>query len=363
MNTLQSAQGDQAVQIVGIWGMGGSGKTTLAKELYNKRSSSMDRSSFIFDVRDSAAKGLLHNKQIQLLKGLGVQNETFDSIEQGKAILTRHLRSVRVLFVFDDVDHKDQLDALLPAKDKLREGNLIIVTTREFEVLRSWVFGGQLYGESRKEYWESLLHKISRILSDDIKNILKVSYDALDFEEKEVFLDTACFFIGEENNLAIEIWNGSGWSGLYIWERLRNKCLVELDKENCITMHDHLRDLGREIANQNSLGRVWSAQLIINADKQTKKRNDIRGIMAELKDSFWHYSDKPIVNIYGGVLSLTPSLGGLEIFVIVRDYFNQIFDEISRELIWLRWFEIRQRNLPSKLSLKNLRVLELYENE
>ncbi|GLJ07643.1 hypothetical protein SUGI_0071620 [Cryptomeria japonica] len=36
-NTLQLVSSDQGVQIVGIWGMGGSGKITLAKELYNKR--------------------------------------------------------------------------------------------------------------------------------------------------------------------------------------------------------------------------------------------------------------------------------------------------------------------------------------
>ncbi|GLJ15344.1 hypothetical protein SUGI_0251610 [Cryptomeria japonica] len=318
LTTLQSARGDKDVQIVGIWGMGGSGKTTLAKELYNRTLSSMYRCSFIFDVRDSAASGLLYKKQIQLLKDLGVQNETFDNIEEGKETLTRHLRSIRVLVVFDDVDHNDQLDALLPVKESLGGGSLIIVTTREREVLRSWgifsiykmkaldssfgkqifcwhaflqsyppngfdelvkefvkvcnglplslkVFGGQLYGESRREHWESLLHKISRILHVDIKKRIKVSYDALDTEEKEMFLDTACFFIGEKNNLAIEIWNGSGWSGLHSWERLQNKCLVELDNENCITMHDHLRDLGREIANQSSPYRLWLSQQIINA--------------------------------------------------------------------------------------------------
>ncbi|XP_057839616.2 disease resistance protein RUN1-like [Cryptomeria japonica] len=432
MNTLQS---DQAVQIVGIWGMGGSGKTTLAKHLYNKKSSSMQRSSFIFDVRDGATKGVLQKKQIQLLNDLGVKKDIkFDNIEQGKAFLTRHLTSVRVLIALDDVDDVDQLDALLPVKDTLGSGSLIIVTTREKEVLRSkgisrvyemkaldqlygrqlfsWhafsksiplvgfeklverfvevcrglplslkIFGAQLYGEFRKEYWESLLDKISRILPDGIKEKLKLSYDVLDYEEKEMFLDTACFFIGEENSLAIEIWNGSGWSGLHGWEKLLNKCLVELDQYNYIKMHDHLRDLGREIANQHSPYRLWLPQQIINTENQTETRNDIRGIMAvssEIKTWFCHERGKsfPIMsrssrvssdgelmgNPIGRNLSLVPSILGPRIFVIRRDYFNRTMGEVSQGLVWLRWFQIGQRNLSSRFSFKRLRVLELYED-
>ncbi|XP_059066927.1 disease resistance protein Roq1-like [Cryptomeria japonica] len=410
-NTLKLVQSDQGVQIVGIWGMGGCGKTTLAKELYNKRSSSMERSCFIFDIRE--AKDVLQNKQIQLLKGLGV-NESIDNIEHGKAILARHLRSFRVLIVMDDVDHLNQLDALLPTKDSFGKGSLIIVTTREREVLTSWgicsiykmkaldsfnaeqlfcwnaflqpspligfeelvkkfieachglplslkVFGGQLYGKSSKSYWESLFHKISRILSNDIKEKLKVSYDDLDNEEKEAFLDTACFFIGEKNSLAIEVWDGSGWSGLYSWERLLNKFLVEVDDNNCIRMHDHLRDLGREIANQHSPSRFWLSQHIVNSDKQIEKIKSIRGIKAapiEIEERLLYKEE----HLSGRIWSLTHSLVGLRLLVIRGDYFTQVMGEASRELVWLRWSDIGQRNLPTQLSLKNLRVLELFRS-
>ncbi|GLJ53891.1 hypothetical protein SUGI_1151170 [Cryptomeria japonica] len=425
-NTVQLAQVNSGTQIVGIWGMGGSGKTTLAKELYNKRSSSMERSSFIFDIRE--AKGVLYKKQVQLLKDLGV-TKTFDNVEQGKAILARHLRSFRMLIVMDDVDHVDQLDVLLPAKDSLGRGSLIIVTTRECEVLKSWgisfiykmkpldlfnakklfcrhaflqsspfdgfeelvknfveachglplslkVFGAQLYGDYDKRSWGSLFHKMSRILDDDIKKKLKVSYDALGNEEKEAFLDTACFFIEEKNSLAIQVWDGSGWSGLYSWKRLLNKCLVELDDNGRIRMHDHLRDLGREIANQQSPYRLWSLQQIINANKQNGKVNVIRGI-----------KDVPIginkqrsyssclslfrgccsqgelaPNISGRILFPAPSLAGLKLLVIKGDHCNEVISEVSTELVWLRWLQIGHRNLPTRLSLKKLRVLELHEN-
>ncbi|GLJ33575.1 hypothetical protein SUGI_0675120 [Cryptomeria japonica] len=416
INTQQSVENNQGVQIVGIWGMAGSGKTTLAKELYNRRSLSMERRSFVFDVRDGAAK--LQKKQIQLLNDLGVNmnNVTFDNIEQGNGILTRHLRSVRLFIVLDDVDNVDQLDALLPVKDKLGGGSFIIVTTRNYEVLISWgissvykmraldpfhaeqlfcwhafrqifplngfedlvkkfvkaceglplsleVFGEQVNGKYGKEHWVSQLNKNSRLLPDAIKGKLKLSYDALDFEEREVFLDTTCFFIGEDKSLAIEIWNSLGWSGLSCWERLMHECLVDLDNNNCIKMHNHLINLGREIANERSPYRIWSHQQITDVDKQTEKRNRIQGIKAVPGIGDWRsYGEELRANISRGIMLLAPSLVGLKIFVTGGDYFNQVISEASRELLWLRWFEIGQKNFPAQLSLKNLRVLELYED-
>ncbi|XP_057827591.2 disease resistance protein RUN1 [Cryptomeria japonica] len=64
----------------------------------------------------------------------------------------------------------------------------------------------------------------------------------------------------------------------------------------------------------------------------------------------------------GADWSLTLSSLGPKIFVIRGDYFNKAIYEVSRDLVWLRWSEIGQRNLPSQLSLKNLSVLELYED-
>lgn len=60
----------------------------------------------------------------------------------------------------------------------------------------------------------SQLHKILRILPSEIKQRLQVSYNGLDEEEREMFLDVACFLIGEEEGTAIAVWDGSGWSGL-----------------------------------------------------------------------------------------------------------------------------------------------------
>jgi hypothetical protein len=120
------------------------------------------------------------------------------------------------------------------------------------------VLGALLRGKDDLKYWNAQLRKTSKILPSDIQSRLKISYDALDKEEKQIFLDIACFFIGEDRDTAIRIWDGSGWEGwLGLWN-LENRCLVEVDSENCLRMHDHLRDLGRDMAeNSEYPRRLW----------------------------------------------------------------------------------------------------------
>ncbi|XP_057825177.1 disease resistance protein RUN1 isoform X1 [Cryptomeria japonica] len=418
---IQSAGSQHNVQIVGIWGMGGSGKTTLAKQIYNNKHITMDKSSFLLDVRDAASRSKLHKKQKKLIEDLGIQGVSIENVEEGKRILSNRLQSIRVLIILDDVDNVDQLDALVPRKDGLGWGSLIVVTSREFEVFRSsgissiykmkaldpphakqlfcWhaffepsphqgfedlvekflnvcdglplslkVFGAQLYGITNKDYWKTQLQKILRILPKDIKERMKISYDALDDEERQIFLDIACFFIGTEITSAIAAWDGLGWNGLHSWEQLLNKCLVESDYD-FIRMHDHLRDLGREIANQRSPYRLWSSQQIINVDNGIQGIS-IRAITTSVTGStsdteeFHQCSQgrKLVVNTNRGSYSLEPSLLGLKFLHIEGNGYNQVIGYLSRQLVLLRWNDIEQRNLRSLRSLQNLRVLELYGN-
>jgi hypothetical protein len=225
------------------------------------------------------------------------------------------------------VDNNDQLDALLlPARDVLRSDSLILVTSRHKDVLTSWgiadisiyklqglsrqhstelfcwyafhqlhdvarfrevvdkfviacnglplslqVIGALLYGERDLENWEAQLLRFSKILPTDILNTLKISYHSLEEDEKQIFLDIACFFIGEDKDTAIRIWNGCGWSGRLCLQKLDDRGLVELhpkkctmldpvlevDGKECIQMHDQLRDLGRYLAETEPRRRLW----------------------------------------------------------------------------------------------------------
>jgi hypothetical protein len=123
------------------------------------------------------------------------------------------------------------------------------------------VFGALLHGSNDLSYWSEQCDELEKMLPRDIQDRLRISYNALDPQEKQIFLDIACFFIGENRDTAISIWNGSDWKGRLRFQNLQNKCLVDVvegvDGWNRIHMHDHLRDLGRSEAHVMPPLRFW----------------------------------------------------------------------------------------------------------
>lgn len=336
MNLLLN-DGSDAVCFVGICGMGGIGKTTLAKQVYNQFFHNFEAKSFLGNVRENSERpNDLVRLQEQLLRDILKEDKIkLMDVNRGVTMIKQRIHSNRVLIVLDDVDHANQLKSLARDRSWFGPGSRIIITTRNVDLLKeievdhvymleklngseslqlfNWhafqnhphseefaalshqitsycmglplalqVLGCFLRDRTVVE-WRSALEKLKRSPNGDIQKQLKISFDGLeDNDEKEIFLHIACFFVGWGKEHTVKILHGCGLSAEIGVSILCERFLVEFDvHNNTLMMHDLVRDMGREIVRKESpmnpgkRSRLWLHTDILSM-LRNKRVSDVR---------------------------------------------------------------------------------------
>ncbi|XP_021827254.1 TMV resistance protein N-like [Prunus avium] len=136
MNDLLGV-GHADVRMVGIWGIGGMGKTTLAKAVYNSVAHKFKASCFLGNVRQisEAPGGLVQLQKTLLYTILGLNIPRVTNVDSGVNIIKSRLRDKKILLIIDDVDQLDPLKYLAGSSDWFGAGSRIIISTRDEHLL------------------------------------------------------------------------------------------------------------------------------------------------------------------------------------------------------------------------------------
>lgn len=114
-----------------IHGMGGIGKTTLAKFIFNKLSTSFDGCSFLENLQESLRRDGLDYLQKQLGDSLDPKSATASNLSRD---IKDRFYSKKVLIILDDIVTGEQIEKLV-RKSWFASGSRIIITARNINVL------------------------------------------------------------------------------------------------------------------------------------------------------------------------------------------------------------------------------------
>nr|AAP44392.1 nematode resistance-like protein [Solanum tuberosum] len=409
--------GSGGVHFLGILGMSGVGKTTLARVIYDNIRSQFQGACFLHEVRDRSAKqGLERLQEILLSEILVVKKLRINNSFEGANMQKQRLQYKKVLLVLDDVDHIDQLNALAGEREWFGDGSRIIITTKdkhllvkyetekiyrmktlnnyeslqlfkqhafkknrptkEFEDLSAQVIkhtdglplalkvlGSFLYGRGLDE-WISEVERLKQIPENEILKKLEQSFTGLHNTEQKIFLDIACFFSGKKKDSVTRILESFHFCPVIGIKVLMEKCLITI-LQGRITIHQLIQDMGWHIVRREATddprmcSRLWKREDICPVLERNLGTDKNEGMSL-------HLTNEEEVN-FGGKAFM--QMTRLRFLKFRNAYVCQGPEFLPDELRWLDWHGYPSKSLPNSfkgdqlvgLKLKKSRIIQLWK--
>ncbi|KAM1288004.1 hypothetical protein ACFX2J_001858 [Malus domestica] len=337
------------VRFVGIWGMGGIGKTTIARAMYDKINHHFEGRCFLENVKGrfptiDAGEAPL-DMQAEILSSItNAKVGSSEILRNGFQKMVERVGKKKILLVLDNVENPFQIEALIGRQPPFGGGSRIIITTRDKQSLSR--FGDQIYKpellndddalelfmqyafstkQRTGEYsdmsshfikctqglplalkvlgafldnksvlvWKDELEKIATNPHLGIQKVLRTSFDGLDRLQKKIFLDIACFFKQMKKDYAIRVMEGCGFHPHTGLDVLVGRALVTISSDGIIEMHDLLEEMGYEIVRQESIeepgrrSRLWSYEDVRHVLTQNTASKAVESIIVH-----WPHSNE-----------------------------------------------------------------------
>ncbi|KAL2342408.1 hypothetical protein Fmac_003693 [Flemingia macrophylla] len=400
------------IRFLGIWGMGGIGKTTIARQIYHKLALKFRSSSLIFNCQKEIEKhGVDHIRN-------KYSSELLDEkhLSHISSFSIKRLKQTKVLLIIDDVNNSDHLQDLIGGHGNFGPGSRIIVTSRDVQVLNNAkadeiyevkemdfqdslklfslnafkqnhpeetymdlsvkvlsyakgiplalkVLGSLLHGKTREE-WESQLQKLKKIPEKDILEVLKLSYDGLGEDQKNIFLDMACFYGGYEEILAAQTLDDCGFFAKIGMAVLKDRCLISA-WEGKIVMHDLIQEMGQNIVRQECVknpgkrSRLWEVEEIEQVLRKNKGTDAIECLLLDI-------TKIKEVELHAETFNKMDNLRMLHFSKPSERYWDysnlsvgSSLESLPDSLKILHWDNFPQRSLPQNYCPENLVRLEM----
>ncbi|KAL7607352.1 hypothetical protein Lser_V15G19712 [Lactuca serriola] len=370
------------VRMIGIKGMGGGGKTTLARAVFDQISFQFEGKSFVENVREVSNASLSGLKSLQKQILRDVLNDkciSVSSVYDGKHVIKRMMHDRKVLVVLDDVDNIDQLEALAGETNWFKPGSRIIITTRDEQVLVSHrvqfirdinllsdkeavcLFSRYAFGrDSPIQGYEKLSREVIRYAAG-----LPLTLRVLEEDYKEIFLDVACILKGWPKEVTIKALESCGFHARNGLRVLEQKSLITISDNNlCVGMHDHIEEMGRNIVRRAHPDKPYKhSRLWISDEIEDVLANDL-GTKATRYIKFHNWKLNPHIIIKG-----LRKMKELRFLSMDLGYRLQCweFDIVSPDFPnALRYLDLKHypfSSLPETFQANNLVALEMVDSK